>query len=297
MSTKTLSAVADDYFYSINPLAKRIGEDVTATKDAYEGLWNTLSPEERNQAVDETIIQPEVALKYASNKLESSKDYPDYYPKLRIQTGLKYMIDETGSTLRWKDEHSAPFSFMTQSQMNFDCLDQMGDLHSKNMSSYISDKSHFSNSCNLSNLRNGDDSLEDNYSSPSSQISFYQTENYSDTIFSTEDCSTIRSSCVDSETSEGMFAKLINKTSLLKIQQNSSDDDMENLVPQKKTKSYAKAADENKMNISFGGHLKANDIESTALLDTPSSYSSYQSSQLNQEPEIPKTGFEFLDNW
>lgn len=97
MSAKTLSVVADEYFYNINPLAKRIGDDVTATKDAYEGLWNTLSLEERNQAIDETIIQPEVALKYATKGMESSKDFHDYYPKLRIQTGMKYIIDETGS--------------------------------------------------------------------------------------------------------------------------------------------------------------------------------------------------------
>ncbi|OXU17598.1 hypothetical protein TSAR_006999 [Trichomalopsis sarcophagae] len=294
MSTKTLSAIAEDYLYSINPLAKRIGEDVAATKDAYEGLWNTLSLEERNQALDETIIQPEVALKYAS-KNPSCKEFPDYYPKLRIQTGMKYMIDETGSTLRWKDEHSAPFSFMTQSQMNLNCLDQTVDSSTKNMTSYISDTSHYANSCNM---RNHDDSLEDNYSPPSSQISFYQTENYSDTIFSTEDCSTLRSSCIDSEASEGIFAKLINKTSLLKIQQNSSDDDMEHLVPQKSLRMTAKMGnDKNQMNINFGGHLKSSDIESAALLDTPSSYSSYQSSQLNHDPEIPKTGFEFLDNW
>ena len=198
-------------------------------------------------------------------------------------------------TLRWKDEHSAPFSFMTQSQMNLSCLDQPNETNPKIINSYISEISHFSNTCNI---RNNDDSIEDNYSPPSSQISFYQTENYSDTIFSTEDCSTIRSSCIDSEASEGIFAKLINKTSLLKIQ-NSSDDDMENLVPQKNLRAAPKISgnDKNQMNISFGSHLKSTDIESTALLDTPSSYNSYQSSQLNQEPEIPKTGFEFLDNW
>ena len=97
MSAKTLSAIADDYFYSLNPLCKRIGEDIAATKDAYEGLWNTLSLEERNQAIDETIIQPEVALKYASKNIEASKDPLDYYPRLRIQTGMKYIVDETGS--------------------------------------------------------------------------------------------------------------------------------------------------------------------------------------------------------
>lgn len=184
---------------------------------------------------------------------------------------------------------------MTQSQMNLDCVDQANDANAKFISSFMSDASHFKNQCTIR-----DDSLEENYSPPSSQASFYQTENYSDTIFSTEDrSSTILSSCIDSEPSEGIFAKLINKTSLLKIQ-NTSDDDMENLVPQKSSRmnNLKVGNDEkNQLNISFGSHLKSNDIESTALLDTPSSYSSYQSSQLNQEADIPKTGFEFLDNW
>lgn len=104
MSAKTLTAVAEEYFYNINPLAKRIGEDVAATKDAYEGLWNTLSLDERNQAIDETIIQPEVALKYATKSLES-KEFPDYYPKLKIQTGMKYIIDDTGTVSSSKYRH------------------------------------------------------------------------------------------------------------------------------------------------------------------------------------------------
>lgn len=97
MGTKALSSIAEEYFYTINPLAQRIGEDVAATKDAYEGLWNTLSLSEQNQAIDETIITPEVALKYASKKNESIKELPKSYPKLCIQTGMKFMVDETGS--------------------------------------------------------------------------------------------------------------------------------------------------------------------------------------------------------
>lgn len=93
----TLSSRAEQYFYSINPLAQRIGEDITATKEAYEGLWNTLSIAERNQAINETIIQPEVALKYTLKKHELTRELPEWYPKLRIQTGMKYVIDETGS--------------------------------------------------------------------------------------------------------------------------------------------------------------------------------------------------------
>jgi len=97
MSSSSLTARAERYFYSINPIAQRIGEDITATKEAYEGLWNTLSTAERNQAINETIIQPEVALKYTLKKVELTKELPEWYPKLRIQTGMKYVIDETGS--------------------------------------------------------------------------------------------------------------------------------------------------------------------------------------------------------
>lgn len=97
MTTKSVSSIAEDYFYNLNPLAKRIGEDVKATKEAYEDLWNNLSVKEKNQAIDETIIQPEVALKYTLNNIDSPTDLPELYPKLKIQTGLKYIIDETGS--------------------------------------------------------------------------------------------------------------------------------------------------------------------------------------------------------
>lgn len=97
MSSSTLTTRAEEYFHSINPIARRIGEDITSTKEAYEGLWNTLSIAERNQAINETIIHPEVALKYTLKKIELTKELPEWYPKLRIQTGMKYVIDETGS--------------------------------------------------------------------------------------------------------------------------------------------------------------------------------------------------------
>lgn len=92
-----ISTIADEYFYNLNPLAKRIGDDVSAVKDAYEGLWNTLSLNEKNQAVDDTIVQPEVALKYATKKLNAYKQSDGYYPKLKIQTGMKYIVDDTGT--------------------------------------------------------------------------------------------------------------------------------------------------------------------------------------------------------
>ncbi|XP_015586390.1 uncharacterized protein C1orf198 homolog [Cephus cinctus] len=301
MSAKTLSSIAEEYFYSINPLAQRIGQDVAATKEAYEGLWNALSSAERNQAIDETIIQPEVALKYTLKKVEPAKDVPECFPKLRIQTGMKYVIDDTGSTLRWRDEHSAPFSFMTQSQMNLSLSDSLEDTKLKPLNSYVGESSHFASPLNMQ--KNVDSSVNDNYGhidSTPNQLNFYQTESFSNNVFGSGECTNLLS--MDSENSDNIFTKLINKTSLLKIQ-NNLDDDMESLVPQKslsgKNSQKTSNSDKNQMNISLvTGRTKSNEIdESTALLETPSSYSSFQSSQLNEDDGIPKTGFEFLDNW
>ncbi|KAK1136332.1 hypothetical protein K0M31_000893 [Melipona bicolor] len=288
-----LSSRAEQYFYSINPLAQRIGEDITATKEAYEGLWNTLSIAERNQAINETIIQPEVALKYTLKKPEITKELPEWYPKLRIQTGMKYVIDETGSTLRWRDEHSAPFSFMTQSQMNLSVIDSTEDAKSKLIRAQFGESSHFSSPAK--SHRNNSNSHNDPYTS-SHTVNRFQSDCFSSNIFEDEQCSSLLKGSVDSDHSESIFAKLMNKTSLLKLQNNLADD-MESLVRERDSDT-----DKSQTNtLVVMSRTKSSDInESTALLETPSSYSSFQSSQLNQEEEertIPKTGFEFLDNW
>lgn len=101
MDSKSLQTLAEEYFYSMNSIAQKIGEDVASTKEAYEGLWSTLSLKEQNQAIDETIIQPEVALKYMTKKADCAKDLEYYYPRLKIQTGMKYLIDESGSVKFW----------------------------------------------------------------------------------------------------------------------------------------------------------------------------------------------------
>ncbi|XP_070164204.1 uncharacterized protein C1orf198 homolog [Polyergus mexicanus] len=292
MSSNILTARAEQYFYSINPIAQRIGEDITATKEAYEGLWNTLSTAERNQAINETIIQPEVALKYTLKKIELTKELPEWYPKLRIQTGMKYVIDETGSTLRWRDEHSAPFSFMTQSQMNLSLIDSNEDVKSKSMKTHFGESSHFSSPVKAQ--RSITCSMNDSYNS-AHQISCYQSDCYTTSLFENNQCSDLLTNRIDSEHSDSIFAKLINKTSLLKLQSN-IEDDMESLVRERDSDT-----DKSQSNTVVMSRTKSSDInESTALLETPSSYSSFQSSQLNQEEEersIPKTGFEFLDNW
>ncbi|KAK0085693.1 hypothetical protein PV325_004576 [Microctonus aethiopoides] len=306
MMSKSMSSIAEDYFCNLNPLAKRIGEDIKTTKDAYEELWNNLSLMEKNQAIDETIIQPEVALKYSNlSSVEFSKDLQEFYPKLRIQTGLKYILDETGSTLKWRDEHSGPFSFMTQSQMNLNLAGYSENSKSKNSSNYEeSGSSHFASPIKMEHV-SFESSLNDYSTASSNQVSFYQTsESYSDNAFKNINTNRLNN-CTSNDNTGNIFTKLINKTSIMKIN-SSPDDDLESLVPQKNialinSHKNINISNVNKsaMNINLSNaRPKTADInESTALLETPSSYSSFQSSQTNQDDGIPKTGFEFLDNW
>ena len=166
---------------------------------------------------------------------------------------------------------------------------------------YIGESLHFSSP------RVEDSSVEsslNDYSSPSNQLNFYQSDSYSDSVFKTVESGNPLNNC--NENTGSIFTKLMNKTSLLKMPNSGvcdDDDDTESLVPHKSIviRSAQKNgnANRNQMNINLNGsRSKTEDVnESKALLETPSSYNSFQSSQMNHDDGIPKTGFEFLDNW
>jgi len=112
---QNLRSVADDYFRSLNPIAKRICDDVKSTRENYESAWNYLSPEERNQVINESLIYPAAALRYSLREKEhdvSSSVFPDF----KDSVGRKILEDESG--VQWTDEHSSPFSWKTSSQLD-----------------------------------------------------------------------------------------------------------------------------------------------------------------------------------
>lgn len=94
MSLSSIQMFADAYFNSLNPIAERISIDVATTREAYENLWHTLSYKDRNQVIDETIVRPEVVLKYSFH----AQDKPEieYFPRLRLQTGDTCVTDDEG---------------------------------------------------------------------------------------------------------------------------------------------------------------------------------------------------------
>lgn len=99
--------IAEQYFSTLNPIAARLHSDIIETKNAYEKLWDQLSPQEQSQIINESIIKPEVLLKYGLCT-KSDKEEKQVY-------GQKIIHDEQ---FVYRDEFSAPFSYKTQSQMD-----------------------------------------------------------------------------------------------------------------------------------------------------------------------------------
>jgi len=165
---------------------------------------------------------------------------------------------------------------MTQSQMNLSLIDSNEDVKSRSMKTHFGELPHFSSPVKT---QKSNCSLNDNYNSVH-QVSCYPSDCYT-SDFENDQCSDLLTNGINSEHSDSIFTNI--------------EDDLESLVRDSDT-------DKSQSNtLVVTSRTKSSDInESTALLETPSSYSSFQSSQLNQEDEersIPKTGFEFLDNW
>ncbi|XP_035911130.1 uncharacterized protein LOC118511764 [Anopheles stephensi] len=142
MDTSTLDrSYVSAYFANLNEISKKIALDIDEIRGAYEHIWDDLSREEQMEIVNETIIKPELALKYFDNFststdslqriLGTDDDEPNsgeedrnanLYDGKRLQTfqyvrtGRKVVTDD--SVGLYRDEHSAPFAHKTKSQIN-----------------------------------------------------------------------------------------------------------------------------------------------------------------------------------
>lgn len=124
MSTKMTSKLADEYFSVLNPIAVKIKMDINETKLCYEHIWEKLSLSEQIDIINETIIKPEIALRYFdlmdTNEDAIENNYMYDCQNLstfnKIKTGQKIILDDVIGDYR--DVHSSPFSFKTKSQLN-----------------------------------------------------------------------------------------------------------------------------------------------------------------------------------
>lgn len=114
----------DNYFTNLNSITRKIVYDIEDIKQSYEYIWNTLLRQEKNDIINETLIKPEISLKYYdqfSSCDSISKDYLDLKninSFKSLKCGSKIIQDDINPSYIIRDEHSAPFSYKTKSQMN-----------------------------------------------------------------------------------------------------------------------------------------------------------------------------------
>lgn len=99
----SLESAAENYFSKLNPIASRMYVDMTETKLSYEGLWSRITEKEQKDILSESIIKPEILIKYK----------PKQENQVCNEFSTKFIFDDNCS---YRDEHSGPFSFRSQSQ-------------------------------------------------------------------------------------------------------------------------------------------------------------------------------------
>ncbi|XP_036612939.1 uncharacterized protein C1orf198 homolog [Trichosurus vulpecula] len=108
------------YFSSLSPMARKIMQDKEKIREKYGPEWERLPPKQQDEIIDKCMVEPHIQARYAAHRAAgASRDQtPSCYPNLRVPTGQK-VVHFGDEDITWQDEHSAPFSWETRSQMDF----------------------------------------------------------------------------------------------------------------------------------------------------------------------------------
>ncbi|XP_020656857.3 uncharacterized protein C1orf198 homolog [Pogona vitticeps] len=107
------------YFSSLNPMARKIMAEKERIRERYGPEWERLPPRQQDEIIDKSLVGPHIQARYAAHRgAAQSTPPPVCYPNLRLNTGQK-VVHFGDEDITWQDEHSAPFSWETKSQMEF----------------------------------------------------------------------------------------------------------------------------------------------------------------------------------
>ena len=79
------------YFSKINPLARKIVRDQLILRDALGDDWNNLEWRKQEELIDDFFVDISVREKFAN--VAKSDTYPVSFPKLKVETGEKIVVD------------------------------------------------------------------------------------------------------------------------------------------------------------------------------------------------------------
>ncbi|KYO18772.1 hypothetical protein Y1Q_0009198 [Alligator mississippiensis] len=124
------------YFSSLSSMARRIMAEKERVRQRYGPDWERLPPRQQDALLDRCLVQPHVQARYAAHRgPQPGPAPPPAYPRLRLDTGQK-IVRFGDEDITWQDEHSAPFSWETKSQMEFSVaslsLQEQGGVPSQN---------------------------------------------------------------------------------------------------------------------------------------------------------------------
>lgn len=104
----SLNTIAEDYFKNLNSISTRLYHDLEEVKSTYEDLWENIPQKEQQIILSDSVIKPELIIKYNPTEKKIEEDF-----------AVKVIFEENCS---YRDEHSGPFSFKTQSQRDLSIL-------------------------------------------------------------------------------------------------------------------------------------------------------------------------------
>ena len=88
----------DEYFATINPLARKISHDLENIKQSYGDDWNGFSCDQQDKELWNNLVPAEITDKYESQS--SNEDLPSVFPKLKIPCGEKIVVDFDNDDVR-----------------------------------------------------------------------------------------------------------------------------------------------------------------------------------------------------
>lgn len=116
LSAQRMDQIKFEYFSSINSMARKIMQERERIKARHGPTWDKMTPQEQENAIDSGIVDPHIRARYAMHRID--REDVVCYPKLKIETGQK-IVHFGEEDITWQDEHSAPFSWETKSQLEF----------------------------------------------------------------------------------------------------------------------------------------------------------------------------------
>ncbi|XP_058552102.1 uncharacterized protein C1orf198 homolog [Neofelis nebulosa] len=105
------------YFSSLSPMARKIMQDKEKIREKYGPEWARLPPAQQDEIIDRCLVGPGAPAPRAPGDPGDSEELA-LFPGLRGPTGQK-VVRFGDEDITWQDEHSAPFSWETRSQMEF----------------------------------------------------------------------------------------------------------------------------------------------------------------------------------